>query len=426
MVEIGDYGTHETLYRIDYDRLHREKVAKTRAEMDRLGVDALLCFSDPNIEYVTNVPTFTAIASGIGGNRCAILPRDGAPIVFSEACHAYHLDEGMPDYLRVEKGVPLPMAGIYNAHSPSGRTFLVEKFVDRMKRTVADLGLAKAPIGVDVTNRTLVSSLERAGLNVDPKGAEALEAARMTKTYEEQQLFRKLTAIVDGCFVTLAEAARPGRSEREVWKECIAYAIDKGLSADGGFICSGPQTWPKDSNREVSDRILRPGDIVVADFFNFGLFGYRSCYYRTLSLGPVSEDLQAANDRALEWMEAAHEAIEPGATTKDIVDNWPREEEQWPDRPPYIRNEDESFTTFFMNMGHGLGLSLYEPPYVWKPSSTNHPQELRPGMVIAIETLEGAADGSQGVRMEDMILVTDEGCEILSRFPKNPIYEVAL
>lgn len=427
MVNLGEYGeTIGPLAQIDYHTLFEEKVSRARDEMKNHDLGVLLCLSDPNFEYVTNAPVFTGVSQGIGGNRYAILPLDGDPIAFDEACHEYHLKEAMPEYLRTEKAVPLPPSGPYNSLPSGAQEELVERFADQIARVLADEGLETETIGVDVNNELLVDALEQNGLEVTTAGGSALRAARAIKTEEEQQLIRKLAATVDGCFATLAKTARAGVTEREVWSECVSYAIEHGLSVDGGYIASGPHTWPKDSTRPVSDRILRPGDVLFADFFNLGCYGYRSCYYRTFSIGPASSAVEETYETVLRWLTDAEEAMEPGATTEEVIESWPREEELWSERPPYIRDRDEAFSTFFTNMGHGIGLSLYEPPFFWKPTASEWPQELEEGMTIAIETHEGLPDSSQGIRVEDMVLITSDGCEVLSRWPKETITELPL
>lgn len=427
MANLGDYGnTIGPLARIDYAAMHAEKVSRAREQMAAHGLGAIVCLADTNFEYVTNVPMMSGTAQGIGGNRYAVLPEDGRPIAFEESDTAYHMQQVLPDYTEVRKAVPLPPGGVWAASAPGARRHLEETFATQIAGLLDELGLAAEPVGIDQNNPTLIGALEAEGLEVSTAGAGALLEARRIKTREEQEHVRKLAGIIDGAFARMAETVRPGVTEREVYGECVKFAIEHGLTPDGGHLQSGPHTWPKDVTKAASDRLIRPGDTVYADFFNWGCFGYRSCYYRTFSVGPASREVREAHDRAVEWLEDAEAAIQPGATTKEVVANWPDEVELWSDRPPYVGTHEEALSTFFNNMGHGIGLSLYEPPFFWHPTSDRWPQEIEAGMTIAIETQEATPDNSRGVRIEDMLLVTDDGPELLSKWPKDSITELPL
>lgn len=427
MANIGDYGdTIGPLAKFDYEKMHEEKVERAREEMHSRGIGSVLCLSDTNFEYVTNVPMMSGTSQGIGGNRYAVLAEEDRPIAFEESDTAYHLEQILPDYTEVRKAVPLPPGGVYTASAEGAQKHLEETFASQIFEILEEKGLHKEPVGIDQNNPPLITALKDQGLEVTTEGAGALLEARRIKTKEEQEHVRKLAALVDGAFATMAKTIEPGVTEREVMGECVKYAIEKGLTPDGGHIQSGPHTWPKDVTKLTSDRTLRPGDVVYADFFNWGCYGYKSCYYRTFSVGSASEEVREAHDRAVSWLEDAEAALQPGNTTKEVVDNWPDEVELWSDRPPYVEDHEDALSTFFNNMAHGIGLSLYEPPFFWHPTSDQWPQEIEAGMTIAIETQEGTPDDSQGVRIEDMVLITEDGPEILSRWPKDEITEIPL
>lgn len=427
MVNLGDYGnTIGPLARIDYEKMHADKVERAREQLAERGLGSVLCLTDNNFEYVTNVPVMSGTSQGVGGNRYAVLAEEGRPIAFEESDTAYHMEQILPDYTAVRKAVPLPPGGVYTSSAPGAQQHLEETFATQIYDLLEERGLHKEPVGIDQHNPSLIAALEAEGLTVTTAGAEALLMARRIKTPEEREHVRKLAAIIDGAFAKMAETIGPGVTEREVMGECVKFAIEKGLTPDGGHIQSGPHTWPKDVTKMTSDRPIRPGDVVYADFFNWGCYGYKSCYYRTFSVGPASEEVQAAYERAVGWLNAAEDALQPGATTKDVVDNWPDEIELWSDRPPYVSDHEDALSTFFNNMGHGIGLSLYEPPFFWHPTSDRWPQEIEPGMTIALETQEGTPDNAQGVRIEDMLIVTESGPELLSRWPKDEITELPL
>ncbi len=156
------------------------------------------------------------------------------------------------------------------------------------------------------------------------------------------------------------------------------------------------------------------------------MYGYRACYYRTFSIGPAAPDVKEAYNRLMKWLRDGEKVLKPGATTKDVVEKWPDEIELWSKRPPYVKDERGALSTFFNNMGHGIGLTLYDPPFFWRPLSLRWPQTLEAGMTIALETQDGTPDNRCGARVEDMIIITDDGYDIISKWPADELMELPL
>jgi len=425
IIHIGEYGRTISSYaRINFEKLLRDKLKRTRSFMKEYNLGSLLCLTPANVEYVTNVQPMSGTAIGIGGNVYALLPIEGTPICFYDCDGAFHLKNLLQD-IRVEYSIP-PFGGPWYSSSSGAQEYLTRMFAGQIYDVLRELKLDREPMGIDSYLPHVINELKRHGVNVDQRGGNALLEARTIKTPEEQELIRLLAGIIDACFAVIADKARPGVSEREIWAEVIRYAIKQGLTPEGGHIQSGPHTWPKDTSRTCSDRIIRPGDIVYADLFNFGCFGYRSCYYRTFSIGPAPKDVKETYQRVVTWLKEAEDLLKPGVTTKDVVEKWPDEIELWSKRPPYINDKRKALSTFYKNMGHGIGLTNYDPPFFWRQLSLKWPQKLEAGMTIALETEDCTPDNRCGVRIEDMIIITESGCEIISRWPKDEITELPL
>ena len=141
--------------------------------------------------------------------------------------------------------------------------------------------------------------------------------------------------------------------------------------------------------------------------------GYKSCYYRTYCVGkqPTQEqkDYYAL---ALKWLYDSINATKPGVTTRDIALKWPSAKEAWG-----YEEEDQAAANLW---GHGLGLAQYDQPVISRIWSLDHPLEIRPGMVFALETQHGKKY-EWGVRIEEMLIVNDTGIEIISNFPVEQI-----
>jgi Xaa-Pro aminopeptidase len=422
---IGDYGrTISPVASIDFDKMLKDKLKRARDAMKKYNLGSVLCLTPPNIQYVTNIPLLSGAAYGIVGYAYALLPYEGTPIHFQDCDGAYHL-KNLVKNIEVEYAIPA-FGGPWVSSAPEAREYIANMFADQIYEKLKELRLDKEVVGIDSNMPHVIRALEKRGLKVDPIGGEALLEARMIKTPEEQQLIRLLAYILDGCFALMARIARPGVTEREIFKQVVAYAIEHGLTVDGGYICSGPSTWPKDTTRQCTDRRLRPGDVFYSDLFNFGCAGYRSCYYRTFSVGPAPKDVKETYERVITWLKEAEKVLRPGITTKEVVEKWPDERELWSKKPPYITDEKKLLSTFFNNMGHSIGLSIYEPPFFWRPTSLKWPQKLEAGMTIALETLDGTPDNRFGVRVEDMIIITETGYEVISGWPADEITELPL
>lgn len=422
---IGEFGStpDSPLGHIDFDRMLKDKLVRARAEMKKHSLGAIICLNEANVAYSSNLPP-TFPGGVIGGNRYSILPVEGEPVGFDECNTAFVLRNQLKN-VRVEYSVPA-WGGPFLASALGAQDYLMKEFADQMYTILKEYKLHKEKIGIDSYIPPMIEALKKAGLDVTYDGAKALLDARTIKTPMELECIRSLASVIDGCFATMARTLRVGISEYEVWAKCVGFAIENGLSVNGGFIASGPHTWPKDNSRQASSRRMRPGDIVYADFFSFGFFGYRSCCYRTFSIGKTSRGVHETYARVYGWLKDAEKTVRPGATTKDIVQNWPEDTALWAKKPPFINSPKERLSTFWMNMGHAIGLSLYEPPFFWAPVANKWPQPIHKDTAIALETLDATPDGRAGVRLEDMIIVTEGGHEVVSRWPVEEITEVPL
>jgi Xaa-Pro aminopeptidase len=160
-----------------------------------------------------------------------------------------------------------------------------------------------------------------------------------------------------------------------------------------------------------SDRILRPGDPAFFDILH-SFNGYRTCYYRTFAVGSASPALVDAYTRCREYMDRAIALVKPGATTADVVSVWPAAQE--------FGFADEE-AAFALQYGHGVGLSIWEKPIFSRLGSLDHPEVLETGMVFALETYWPASDGWGAARIEEELVVTETGAEVITKFPAETL-----
>jgi Xaa-Pro aminopeptidase len=172
---------------------------------------------------------------------------------------------------------------------------------------------------------------------------------------------------------------------------------------------SGERCNPHPHN--FTDRYFRPGDQAFFDILQ-SYQGYRTCYYRTFNIGRATQVQRDAYVKCREWLDASIEAIKPGVTTDQVAKLWPAADTfGFPDE----------LSAFGLQFGHGLGLALHERPIISRAVSLDNPMEIRTGMVFALETYCPAADGYSAARIEEEVVVTDRGCEVISLFPAEEL-----
>jgi Xaa-Pro dipeptidase len=173
---------------------------------------------------------------------------------------------------------------------------------------------------------------------------------------------------------------------------------------------SGERCNPHPHN--FSDRLIRPGDQAFFDIIH-SFNGYRTCYYRTFSVGSATPSQRDAYNKARAWMDASINTVMPGVGTDEIAAVWPAATE--------FGFENE-MAAFGLQFGHGLGLGLHERPIISRLNSMKEPVELQTGMVFALETYCPASDGFSAARIEEEVVVTPDGPRILTLFPSQELF----
>ncbi|WP_254768179.1 M24 family metallopeptidase [Salinilacihabitans rarus] len=397
--------------RIDVKRLREEREARALERLRESALGSTLLVSDPNVRYVTGL----AMTGGSGADHYTLLTEAGDVVHWDTADHASNQRFNCPWLDDVRYACP----GLGNVPRASGsdsaREFLTEKMAETVVEALEEYGVADEPVGLDVGNTGLVRAFERRGVEVDTETANRLLwDARKVKTRDEIECLRQVAAICEAGFQRIKDEAKPGMRESELWGKAVEECWRQGAFVGGGYLTSGPNTWPK-HQANATDRIVRPGDLVYADFYNIGYLGYRSCYYRTFSLGEPTDAQKEAYETAVENLYAVLEEIEPGATTDEIAAAFPDMAGEHAD----FYGADEHWQLTTNHWAHGLGLQLYETPLIWRGLSPEHPIEIEEGMTMAVETQEPA--DRQGVRVEEMVVVREHGVEVLSRWPVEEI-----
>lgn len=388
--------------RIDFDRLRRERLARAKQMLASSELGSLLCFDMNNVRYLTATTIGTWAQDKI--SRFTLLPQNGEPILWDFGSAAKHHQLYCP-WLgeRSRAGISL----LRGAMSPEmGRA---EDVARKIKVELEARGLHKEPVGVDVIELPVLFALQREGLTV-VDGQQLLSDARMIKTQDEIALLNHAAMMVDAAYDELYRAMKPGMSENQAVGLVSKVLYDLGSEyVEAVNAISGERCNPHP--HVFSDRVLRPGDPVYYDILH-SYMGYRTCYYRCFSIGYASQALVDAYKRCREYLDASIALVRPGRTTAEIAAVWPKAQEfGFPD--------EES--CFGLQYGHGIGLAIWEKPVISRLVSLEHSYEIKPGMVFALETFWPAKDGWSAARIEEEIVVTETGHEVITRFPAEEL-----
>ncbi len=392
------YGTMTVDWeqRVDVDRLRQERLARAKRALAESELGALLCFDMANIRYLsaTHIGTW-AMDKLI---RFCLLPQGDEPIVWDFGSAARHHKLYNP-WLGEERS----RAGISTLRgSVEGRA---ESVAGKIRVELAERDLLGEPLGVDVVELPVLRALEDAGITVVDCQA-LMQDVRMIKTEDEITLLNTACAMVDSAYNELFKALQPGMRENE----CVALVnkvlYDLGSEhVEGVNAISGERCSPHP--HVFTDRMLRPGDPAYFDILH-AYNGYRTCYYRTFAVGSASRALVDAYKRCRDILDEAIALIRPGTTTDEVVSVWPKAQEfGFPDEE----------AAFALQYGHGVGLSIWEKPIFSRLVSFDYPVEIQEGMVFALETFWPASDGWSAARIEEQLVVTKDGCEVITRFP---------
>ena len=388
--------------RIDFDRLRRERLARTQNQLEKSDVGALLCFDMNNVRYVTS--THIGTWAQDKNSRFTLLARGAEPIVWDFGSAAKHHQLHCP-WLgdRSRAGIAL----LRGAMSPEmGRA---EDVARKIKVELEKLGLQKEPLGVDIIEPPILFALQKEGIGI-VDGQQLLSDARVIKTQDEVALLNHSAMMVDAAYDELYRAMKPGMRENEAVGLVSKVLYDMGSEyVEAVNAISGERCNPHP--HVFSDRALRPGDPVYYDILH-SYMGYRTCYYRTFSVGYASHAMVDAYKRCREYVDASIELIRPGRTTAEVASVWPKAQE-------FGFPSEES--CFGLQFGHGIGLAIWEKPVISRLVSLDQHYELKPGMVFALETFWPSSDGWSAARIEEEIVVTETGHEVITRFPAEEL-----
>jgi Xaa-Pro aminopeptidase len=389
--------------RVDFARLRDYRIGRAKESLDASECGAFLLFDFYNIRYTTQ----TWIGGALGDKmiRYALLARGKDPVLwdFGSAVKHHKLHSPWVPTENYRAG----FLGFRGAVAPT--VGLMADAVAEIKSMLVEAGVADLPVGVDIVEPAFLFEMQRQGLTVVDCQQLMLDA-RVIKSPDEIILLNQAAAMVDGVYQDIVEMLKPGVRENEIVAHANKRLYEMGSDqVEAVNAISGERCNPHPHN--FTDRLIRPGDQAFFDIIH-SFNGYRTCYYRTFSVGSATQPQRDAYKQAREWMDRGLAGIKAGVGTDEVAALLPKAEEFG------FGSEMEAFGLQF---AHGLGLGLHERPIISRLNSMKEPVELQVGMVFALETYCPASDGFSAARIEEEVVVTADGPRILTLFPAQDL-----
>ncbi|MBW1643589.1 MAG: aminopeptidase P family protein [Deltaproteobacteria bacterium] len=396
--------------RVNYDRLRKERLQRAKDQMKADGMGAIITWNEANIRYLTSYYVTTPMRPA--EVQLVFCPRNGDPVLFGGGTPK-ETERRMPWM----EGRVKPMLGAPVLTASDADDFFIAVTVETIAKLMAEHGVENEPLGIEgtVLQGLYFEAFQKKGIKV-VHGKPTMDEARMIKTADEIELMRITCANSESAFAAIVDVIRPGIRECDLVGVGVKALYEEGDDHTEDLVCcSGYNTNPY--GWSFTDKPLRPGDLVYIDVDGASYQGYKSCVYRTFCCGKATQEQKDLYEECRAMLYAGISVVKEGVTNHDIVS-------QWPDSPGYWGYESWEEVAPYA-VGHGLGLTLHDRPVIsmLAKAAGLPPIPLQAGMTVALETYAGHKGGKDGVRLEENILVTKDGYEVLSKWPINELME---
>ncbi len=382
----------------DLDEVRMYRLGRIRDELRRHDYAGALLVDPLNIRYATD-STNMQIWCMHYETRCVLVMTDGPVVIFEEADLPF-LAEGLPtiDEYRA-------MSVFYYFAAGSQSEARARDFGYQINNIVTEYGAGNRRLAIDRLSHLGVDAIRACGIEIFD-GQEVSEIARSIKSPGEVML---MEASVDVCQTGMAamhDALRPGITENALWAKLQETNIRLGGEwIETRLLASGPRTNPW--FQECSMRVIEDGDMVSVDTDLIGPYGYCADISRAWVCGNKPTDEQRrlyAN--AYEQVHHNIELLKPGVTFREFAAN------SWTIPAEFVKHRYDCIV-------HGVGLADEWPNIpCWQDfDKYGYDGVIEPGMVLCVESYIGGENGVEGVKLEQMVLITADGNRLLSSYP---------
>ena len=381
----------------DLDAVRMYRLGRVREELKKRDYAAIILYDQLNTRYATDA-TDMQIWCSHNENRYVYVPAEGPVIVFEYGGLA-HLSEGLPGVDEVRKAVSW-----YYFAAGSRCQEMVTKWAAEMADLVSRHGGGNKRVAIDRCGPLGVQELAKHGISIHD-GFEVMEVAREIKSPGEILLMRHAIDVCEQGLEAMREALRPGITENALW----AKLHERNIALGGEWIetrllSSGPRTNPW--FRESSMRAIEKGDMVSIDTDLVGPYGYCCDMSRSwvCGEGKASDEQRRLYAAAVAEIEHNTALLKPGMTYREVA------ERAW-------KIPDEFYENRYSSVMHAVGLCDEYPAikHLGDFDAKGYDGVIQPGMTLCVESYIGTSGGHEGVKLEEQVLITEDGHETLTR-----------
>jgi len=379
------FHTDLTPFGVNMERLAKERLARLQGAMKRHQLGALLLTDFLNIRYATNTVMMLGLRA-TGVQRFVLVPAAGEPLICQR------------ELSRKNKYRSLRFDAYMFAMRPP---VAIDDFVNQAVTGLKQLGAAGERVGVDCLNLAAIDALRTADIQL-VDGSPAINQARAVKTVDEVQLIRWTSKAKERGYDLVRQALRdsdpPEDTLSRIMLDCL---MDQGFEAGSEFISiydSSTADVRPHNEPMGADLVVKEGDLVICDATVAGPGGYYSDFCRTFSHGVPTAETKQRYQEAYHSLQEALKLVKPGPCTEAFRHFGKGASARLPGFDGY----------------HGVGLCVYESPWLRGGDPEKYMISLEENMIVALEV------NHYPVKLEHLLRVTADGAEILSQYPVDP------
>ncbi|EZH84276.1 peptidase M24 [Ectopseudomonas composti] len=376
------------------------RLQRVRQQLKAADCAAILLYDPVNIRYATDTSNMQ-VWTLHNYARYALVFAEG-PVVLFEFHNCEHLHEGneLLDEIR-----PAINWSYFGAGSRISEKALV--WADDVCAVIRQHAGGKVRLAVDKADLEGLELLRDSGMTL-VEGHSLMEEARKIKSAGELELMRWTIAVCERGIQRMHDELRPGMTENELWAWLHYENVRHGGEwIETRLLASGPRTNPW--MQESSNRVMNEGEIISFDTDLIGPYGYCADISRAWTVGHVPPTAEQRKLYRLAHEQVQHNMslLRPGLSHREFV------ERSWDIPAAYLHNR-------YCCVVHGVGLADEYPALAHKGadwSISGYDGVFEENMVLCVESYIGEQGGAEGIKLEQQVLITANGCEALSRYP---------
>ena len=382
----------------DMTAVREYRLGRVREQLKASDCAGILLYDPLNIRYATD-STNMSLWTSHNAARYALIMTEGPVIVFEFDGHEY-LSNHNPLITEVRPAITY-LYFVAGENSDKKAKLWAHEIAD----IVAQFGAGNKRLALDKCAPEGVHELQAHGLKLH-NGEEVMELARLIKSEQEMRAMRRSISAAETSMAIMREHLHPGITETRLWSHLHAEMFARGGEwIETRILSAGPRSNPW--YQECSSRPIKNGELMAFDTDLVGAYGYCTDISRTWLCGD-QRPTDAQKDiytRAYEQVQHNMSILRPGMSFRDLTN----------EALEYPENEYRHYSLQY----HGVGLCDEYPaiPFTWELNELSYDGTLLPGMVLCVESYVGRRDGGPGVKLEEQVLITETGYELLSKYP---------